>query len=68
VTIKDLLKEYLDGDTDAINVIRTLSGIFPPEAAIDHLALICQITRIEQGDMEKETFEAMYFKEEPKDE
>lgn len=54
MTIKDLLTEYVEGDTDAISVIRQLSGAFNPDHAVDILAIICTISRTEQGDVEKE--------------
>lgn len=62
-TIKSLLDNYLDGKTDAISVIRTLSGMFNPDHAVSLLTLICAITRIEQGDLEKEDFKSIWMKE-----
>jgi hypothetical protein len=58
--MKELLTKYLNGQTDAISVIRTLSGMFNPDYAIDILAIICAITRVEQGDMDKETFKSVF--------
>lgn len=57
------MNNYLEGKTDAITVIRTLSGIFNPEQAINILVLICAITRIEQGDLDKDTFRETYLGE-----
>jgi hypothetical protein len=34
--------------------------MFNPDHAVDILTIICQITRIEQGDLDKETFKSMY--------
>jgi len=54
--VKDLLVSYLDGRNDAISVIRTMSGMFNPDNAVNILSVICMITRVEQGDLDKETF------------
>lgn len=61
MTIRNLLEDYLDKKTDAIQTIRTLTGIFDPDNAVDLLVIICQITRIEQGDIDAETFRSMYL-------
>lgn len=61
--MKKLLEEYLDGKTDAISVIRALTGMFNPDYAVHILALVCAITRIEQGDLEKETFRKLWLGE-----
>lgn len=58
--MKELLLKYINGETDAISVIRTLSGMFNPDYAVDILAIICSITRVEQGDMDKETFKSVF--------
>jgi hypothetical protein len=63
MTLKDLLEEYLDGKRDAISVIRTLSGMFDPANATDLLVLICAVTRIEQGDLDKDTFRSVWLGE-----
>lgn len=62
MTIAKLLENYLEGKTDAIQVIRTLSGMFNPNHAVDLLTLICAITRVEQGDLDRETFKDVYIK------
>ena len=62
MTLKELLEEYVSGKTDAISVIRTLSGMFNPDHAVALLTLICAITRVEQGDLDKETFVALWLK------
>ncbi len=51
-----LLRSYVSGETDPIMTIRILSSMFNPDAAIHLMALICSITRVEQGDLDKETF------------
>lgn len=56
MTLIELLRGYLDGKTPAIEVIRRVSGIFNPESAVDLLTLVNAITRVEQGDLDKETF------------
>lgn len=57
--IKDLLLEYLDGKHNAIQVIRQLSGMFDPRNAVNILATINQVTRVEQGDLEKDLLRSM---------
>lgn len=59
MTIADALKKYLEGEVNAIATIRLLSGMFDPTSAPDILAIICAITRIEEGDLDKETFRDM---------
>lgn len=58
--MKELLLQYLNGETSAIKTIRTLSGIFNPDHAVSILAIICSITRVEEGDMDKETFKEVF--------
>lgn len=65
MTIRDLLEEYLQGKLDAISLIRRISGAFDPDHAIDLLSLVCFITRVEQGDLDKDTFRKLWLK--PKD-
>ena len=64
MTILELVEEYLDGKKDAISVIRTISGMFNPDIAVNLLALICAITRVEQGDLDKETMRSVWLKKE----
>lgn len=61
MTISDRLEEYLEGETDAIQVIRELTGVFNPEHAIGILSLVCSITRVEQGDMDREFFKEHFI-------
>lgn len=56
MTIKSLLLDYADKKTDAISTIRIITGGFGQEHAVDLLAVVCQITRVEQGDLDIETF------------
>jgi hypothetical protein len=67
MTLKDLLEKYLNGQMTAIHLIRVLSGMFNPDHAINILALICQITRIEEGDLDKETFREIWLKPKKED-
>lgn len=60
--LKDLLSDYLDGKNDAIDVIRRVTGMFNPDHAVTILALVCAITRVEQGDLDKETFRSIWMK------
>lgn len=58
--MRELLTNYLDNKTDAISTIRTLSGMFNPDYAVDILAVICSITRVEQGDMDRDAFKEVF--------
>ena len=58
--MKELLLKYLNGEISAIKTIRTLSGAFNPDHAVSILAIICSITRVEEGDMDKETFKEVF--------
>lgn len=60
MTIKELIAQYLNKEISAIEAIRRVSGVFNPDAAVDLLALINQITRHEQGDLDTRTFKAVY--------
>jgi len=51
-----MFKKYIEGKTDAITTIRALSGIVQSDTAVDVLAVICMITRVEQGDLEMDLF------------
>lgn len=66
--MRELLERYLKGETDAISVIRTCSGMFDPKYAITLLTLICSITRVEQGDLDKETFRSLWLAEKDENE
>jgi hypothetical protein len=63
MTLIEASQEYLNGKNDAIQLIRTLSGMFNPENAVLLLTLICAITRIEQEDLDKDTFWKVYMKQ-----
>lgn len=63
MSLKVLLQDYLDGKVTAIHVIRRLSGMFDPAHAVTLLSLICAITRIEEGDLDKDTFRSIWMKE-----
>jgi len=60
MSIKELLQSYVDGEITAIEAIRTLSGIFNKDQAPFLLALINNITRLEQKDLDKQTFRAVW--------
>lgn len=62
MSILDLLNEYLEGKTNAIGTIRRLSGMFNPDHAVTLLTLICAITRVEEGDLEKDMFRDLWMK------
>lgn len=62
MSILELLEEYLDGKRSAISAIRTISGIFNPDHAVILLAVICAITRVEEGDLSKETMRSIWLK------
>jgi len=61
--MKELIEEYINGEMDAIVLIRTLSGAFNPDHAVDILATICMVTRVELGDLDKKTLKKILFKE-----
>lgn len=60
MTMKDMMRQYFMGEIDAISLIRMLSGMFNPDHATTLLTLICTITRHEQGDIDTETFNAVW--------
>jgi len=60
MSLKDLMTQYFKGEMDAISLIRILSGMFNPEQAVNILTLICTITRHEQGDIDTDTFNAVW--------
>jgi len=62
MTLKELLEKYLEGKVTAVRTIRALSGVFNPDQAVDILTLICSITRVEEGDLDKETFRHIWLK------
>lgn len=63
MTIKETLEEYLEGKRTAVSVIRVLSGAFNPDAGVSLLALICAITQVEEGDLEKDLFRQLWLVE-----
>lgn len=66
MTIAEVMKDYANNKTDAIATIRTLTGAFNPEIAVDLLAIICTITRVEQGDLDRDLFKKIWKLEEGK--
>lgn len=60
MTIVQALQEYASGKTTAIKLIRSMTGIVKAETAVDILALINQITRVEEGDMDMQIFKDIY--------
>ena len=62
MTIIDLLEDYSNGTRTAIQVIRDMTGIFNPEHAASILPFVCAITRVEQDDLDMETFRTVYLK------
>lgn len=52
----DLVDQYVNEDITALETIRVLSGVFNPDNAIDLLAIINQICRVDSGDLPKELF------------
>lgn len=61
MTLIEMVNEYLEGKQTAIHVIRTLSGMFNPDHAVDILAIICAITRHEEGDLSTEVFKQVFL-------
>lgn len=65
MTLKQTLQEYIvSRDTDspktALELIRTISGVFNPDSAVDLLVLVNQVTRLECGDLDIETFKSVW--------
>lgn len=66
MTLKDVLTQYLNDIESAdhakatIQLVRDLSGAFNPDHAVDILALINQVTRLQQGDLDVETFKEVW--------
>lgn len=60
MSMSDLLRDYLDGKYDAIEVIRRISDTFNPDTAADLFRLVNAITRIEQNDLDKDTFRSVW--------
>ena len=60
MTLQDLMLKYLNKEMDAISLIRMLSGMFDPKNAVSLLSIICSITRLEQGDMDVDTFKTVF--------
>ena len=60
MTLANQLNRYFDKKLDAIALIRSLSGMFDPEHAVNLLSLICTITRHEQGDIDTGTFRSVW--------
>jgi Ca2+-binding EF-hand superfamily protein len=53
--------DYLDGKITSNDLIRSLSGAFDPNHAVTLLALINGVTRVEDGDMDKDMFRSIYL-------
>ena len=64
MTLKEWLTAFANKEVTAIETITILSGVFNPDQAVDLLALVNQIARVESGDMDRETFKAIWCSEE----
>ena len=60
MTLKDAIQEYLNKESTAIELIRQLTASVNPNHAVDILALINQITRLESGDLDEDTFKSVW--------
>jgi len=60
VTIKDAFQQYADKKLTAIKLIRQMTGMINPDFAVDIVALVNQVTRVEDGDLDMETFKEMH--------
>lgn len=60
MTIKDALQGYVDKKMTGYELIGDMTAMINPEQAIDILALVNQVTRIERGTLDLPTFKAMY--------
>ena len=66
MTLKERLSQHMDDIEEAdhakktVELIREISGMFNPDHAVDLLALINQLTRLELGDLDIETFKKVW--------
>lgn len=58
--IKDLLQEYVDKNQTATQVIGLLTGIINPDQAINILAIVNQIARHANGELDTQTFKSIW--------
>ena len=60
MSIKELFQDYIDGKATGYETIATLTGIIDTKHAIVALAMVNQLARLESGQMDRETFIAVY--------
>lgn len=60
MSIREALQKYVNKEMTAIEFLRLLSGAFNPDMAADLLALVNQVCRHEEGDLDTETFKSLY--------
>ena len=60
MSLKEALNQYLNKQISAMELIRLLTGIVNPDHAVDTLAIINQVTRLELGDQDVDTFKAIF--------
>lgn len=60
MTIKDKFQQFANKEITAVQLIRDMTGIINPEFAVDIIALVNQVTRVELGDLEMDLFKEMH--------
>jgi len=60
MTIKDLFQDYLDGKESFPQTVRMLTGIVEKDRVFSILAMVNQLSRLELGDMDRDTFIEIY--------
>lgn len=66
MTLKERLSQHMEDIEGAdhakktVELIREISGMFNPDHAVDLLALINQLTRLQLGDLDVETFKKVW--------
>lgn len=60
MTIKDKFQQFANKEITAVQLIRDMTCIVNLEHAVDVIALINQVTRVELGDLEMDLFKEMH--------
>ena len=68
MTIKDLFQKYINKEASLAETIGALTGIIDPEQAVNIIAMVNQLSRVELGTMDRETFISVYGLEKSEDE
>lgn len=60
MSIKEALLKYLNKEISALELIQLITGAFNPDQAVDLLALVNQISRHANGDLDTATFKSLW--------